>query len=95
MLEDGLTADTMSERLALYAEAGLNAGAELTTFQTAALEIADAPDREALRAALAALGFEDGPLPLTSPPMPETQARIARAVLESAGAEVYFADAAS
>lgn len=79
--------------LARLAACGLSARAELATFRPVALEIAAATDTEAVAREMAALGLLDRAvtLPLITPPMPAPLARLARARLEAAGAEVWIA----
>ncbi|MES2442992.1 MAG: hypothetical protein V4574_09185 [Pseudomonadota bacterium] len=83
--------------LAQLAEVGLAARATLSTFQSVALEIASARDTEAVGAEMAALGMLDErvTLPCTTMAMPVSMARMVRARLEAAGAEVWTAGAAA
>lgn len=79
--------------LARLGACGLAARAALATFRPVALEIAAASDAEAVAREMAALGLLDRAvtLPLVTPPMPAPLARLARARLEAAGAEVWIA----
>lgn len=79
--------------LARLSACGLSARAELATFRPVALEIAAATDADAVAHEMAALGLLDRAvtLPLITPPMPAPLARLARARLEAAGAEVWIA----
>lgn len=96
-LHDGLTFAEATARLARYAEAGLAVRAELTSFRRHRLEIVAAPDRAGLAALLVAHGLlpAGGGVPrlpfVTPEALPEPRARLARALLEAAGAEVYLA----
>lgn len=93
IVEDGIRHSALEERLRLYAEAGLLVRAELTTFQNVAIEIVSASDGARLSDALQRLGLgADLKPPFLTGGMPETRARIVRAVLEGAGAEAYFAE---
>jgi len=95
-VEDGLTLDASAQALAAYAAVGLDTTAELTTFRHHRLEIVRAADHAVLAAQLAAHGLSApaATLPFTPPEaLPETRARLVRALLEGAGAEVYLADA--
>lgn len=95
-VEDGLTLAAATGALAAYAEAALAATAELTTFRQHRLEIVRAADRAGLAAQLAAHGLSApaAALPFTPPEaLPAPRARLLRALLEGAGAEVYLADA--
>lgn len=94
VLEDGIRHAALEARMRLYAEAGLKVRAELTTFQSIALEVVGADDPQQLAGAARGLGIADNVVPpFVTGAMPEAHARIARAVLEAAGAEVYFAGA--
>lgn len=79
--------------LARLAQCGLAARAVLATFRPIALEIAAAVDADAVAREMAALGLLDRAvtLPFVTPPMPAPLARLARARLEAAGAEVWIA----
>lgn len=79
--------------LARLAQCGLVARAVLATFRPIALEIAAASDGEAVASEMAALGLLDQAvtLPFVTPAMPAPLARLARARLEAAGAEVWIA----
>lgn len=94
-LEDGLALADATEALAAYAAAGLDARAELTTFRHFHLEIEAATDRAALVAQLAAQGLAvPARLPAVTPEaLPESRARLVRALLEAVGAQVYLVDA--
>lgn len=83
--------------LARLAQCGLSARAVLATFRPVALEIAAASDAEAVAREMAALGLLDRAvtLPLVTPPMSAPLARLARARLEAAGAEVWIAGVAA
>lgn len=83
--------------LARLAGCGLAARAALATFRPVALEIAAATDAEAVAREMAALGLLDHAvtLPLVTAPMPAPLARLARARLEAAGAEVWIAGVAA
>ena len=84
-------------QLARLAGCGLAARAVLSTFRPVALEIAAATDAEAVAREMAALGLLDRAvtLPLITSPMPAPLARLARARLEAAGAEVWIAGVAA
>ncbi|HEX6374526.1 MAG TPA: hypothetical protein VFZ91_02285 [Allosphingosinicella sp.] len=95
VLEDGIGHAALEESMRRYSEAGLGVRAELTTFQSVALEVVAARDGEQLASALQRLGLGAGLRPpFVTGGMPEARARIVRAVLEAAGAEAYFAEAA-
>jgi hypothetical protein len=95
VLEDGIGYGRLESSMATYADAGLRVRAELTTFQSVALEVVAARDLTRLSGAMQSLGLRHGLRPpFITGNMPETRARIARAVLEAAGAEAYFAEAA-
>tara|TARA_R110002012_G_scaffold313731_3_gene525721 strand:- start:4288 stop:5304 length:1017 start_codon:yes stop_codon:yes gene_type:complete len=72
-------------RLAAYVEAGFGATAELSTFAGVALDVMNAPTE-----ALAAAGFGAQP-PFRTAVMSRPRARLMRARLEAAGAEVLEA----
>ena len=92
VVEDGVAHGALEARMRLYAEAGLKVRAELTTFQKVALELVAANDPHRVAGAAARLGFPERLVPpCITAAMPEAHARIARAVLEAAGGEVYFA----
>jgi hypothetical protein len=92
---EGAPHDAVAGHLAALAALGLDAHAELTTFQRLGIEVTAAADPAALKAVLAGFG-----LPAVAPPfrletpVPELQARILRAALEDAGADVRFTTAA-
>jgi hypothetical protein len=96
-LESGLPLAAATEALAAYAETGLTARAELTTFRHYSLEITGAQDRAALTAQLAANGLAaPARLPwLTPEALPETRARLVRCLLESVGAEAFLVEPAN
>jgi hypothetical protein len=96
-LESGLPLAAAGEALAAYAETGLDARAELTSFRHYSLEITAAADRAALAAQLAANGLAaPARLPwLTPEALPETRARLVRTLLESVGAEAYLVEPAN
>jgi len=75
----------VSTRLAAYADAGFGARAELETFATVALDV-----HAATADALASAGLAGIP-PFRTVPMPEPRARLMRARLEAAGADVVEA----
>lgn len=79
--------------LARLAGCGLSARAVLATFRPVALEIVAATDGDAVAREMTALGLLDRAvtLPLTTAPMSAPLARLARARLEAAGAEVWIA----
>ena len=93
-VEDGLTFPDAAEALADYTAAGLESRAELTSFRHYRLEIANAPDRAALAAQFVANGLAAPTrLPwLTPETLPETRARLVRALVETTGAEIYLVD---
>jgi hypothetical protein len=93
-VEDGLALADAATGLADYAAIGLVARAELTTFRHYRLEISNATDRAALAAQMAAQGLAAPTrLPwLTGESLPDTRARLVRALLEAVGAEVYLVD---
>ena len=82
----------VAESLAALTALGLEVRAEATTFQRLGLEVLEAPDPAALRAALAGFGLAPAAPPFRlEARLPELQARILRAALEDAGAVVRFA----
>ena len=85
-VEEGIALAEAPARLAAYAQAGLTARAELATFAMEALDILAAPE-----GALARAGLPDARAPLRTAPMPRPRARLLRARLEAAGAEVIAA----
>ena len=93
-VEDGLTFPDAAEALADYTAAGLESRAELTSFRHYRLEIANAPDRAALAAQFIANGLTAPTrIPwLTPEALPDTRARLVRALAESTGAEIYLVD---
>lgn len=93
-LESGRPLAAAGEALAAYAEVGLEARAELTSFRHYSLEITAAPNHSALAAQLAANGLAvPARLPwLTPEALPETRARLVRTLLESVGAEAYLVE---
>jgi len=95
-LESGLLLAAAGDALAAYAEAGLEARADLISFRHYSLEITGAADRAALAAQLAANGLAAPPrLPWVTPEaLPETRARLVRWLLESVGAEAYLVEPA-
>ena len=92
VLESDVRHHGLEDRMSAYTAAGLQVRAELTTFQAVSLDIVGASEPERLDAALRALSLPVGTLPVRTPAMMETQARITRATLEAVGAEVYFAE---
>jgi hypothetical protein len=96
VLEEGVAHRDLEARLGIWIQAGVRVRAELTTFQGVALEVVAANDVQRLSTAARSLGFDvPAPPPFLTAAMPEAHARVARAVLEAAGAEVYFAAAAN
>jgi hypothetical protein len=91
-LESGLSLAAAGAALPAYADAGLAARAELTSFRHHSLEITAAADRGALAAQLAANGLgAPARLPWITPEaLPETRARLVRTLLESVGAEAFL-----
>jgi hypothetical protein len=85
-VEEGIALAEAPARLAAYAQAGLTARAELASFAMEALDILAAPE-----GALALAGLPDARAPLRTAPMPRPRARLLRARLEAAGAEVIAA----
>jgi hypothetical protein len=84
-IEERLSQTDAEARMAEYARAGITVTAHLATFATAALEIAAAPP-----AALTLVGAVPGAaLPMRLPPLPAPRARVLRARLEAAGADVW------
>jgi hypothetical protein len=95
-IETGLLLAAAGDALAAYAEAGLAARADLTSFRHYSLEITAAPNRAALAAQLAANGLAPPQhLPWVTPEaLPETRARLVRTLLESVGADAYLVEPA-
>jgi hypothetical protein len=93
-LETGMTMAAAADALATYAAAGLEPRADLTTFRHYRLEIAGAADRAAVIAQLLAQGLAaPARLPwLTPEALPETRARLVRALVEAVGAEAYLVE---
>jgi hypothetical protein len=85
-IEAGVAFADLEGRLAAYAEAKLTVRAELETFSHQALDILSAPD-----GVLARMGLT-GAAPLSTGLMPRPRARLLRHRLETAGAEVLFAE---
>lgn len=95
-LAEGVAHGDLAGRLGALAATGLELRAELTTFQRLGLEVLSAPAPEAVRQVLRGFGCLAQDAPLPRPPfaldgaLPEAQARVLRAALEDAGAEVRF-----
>ena len=86
-IESRLAYAEIAPRMAAYAAAGFTTTARLTTFEPVALDVLAAPD-----GVLEAHGFPRALLPLRTPSMSEPYARVLRAKLEAAGADVVLAD---
>ena len=86
-IESRLAYAEIAPRMAAYAAAGFTTTARLTTFEPVALDVLAAPD-----GVLEAHGFPRAVLPLRTPSMSEPYARVLRAKLEAAGADVVLAD---
>jgi hypothetical protein len=85
-IESRLAYTEIAPRMAAYAAAGFATTARLTTFEPVALEVLAAPS-----GVLEAHGFTRVELPLRTPSMSEPLARVLRARLEAAGADVVVA----
>ena len=94
ILEHGLDHDTLTDRLAAYAAAGLKVRGEMTTFVHAAVRVPRAATGE-LTALIARKYAGEAPLsfPWTSPPMFETRARLLAAELRRDGCETEIIEA--
>lgn len=81
-----------------FSEQKLSVDAVMITFQTLGLEILSIPDRVSIANILQSFGLHQEGHPLPPPPLqipvaiPEIQARVIRAVLEDAGAEVNLVE---
>jgi hypothetical protein len=95
-LSEGVRSEGLAERLERLLSVGLEARAELTTFQQLGLEVRSSRDAGALAAVLRRFGLlADGARAPACPfvldrRLPELQARVLRAALEDAGAEVAW-----
>lgn len=96
VLRSGLTLAGVGTQLPALAELGLDVRAELTTFQRIGLEVLAIGDRAGTEALLRACGELAAGQSLPTCPfsagrkLPETQARIRRAALETLGCTVRF-----
>lgn len=95
-LSEGVGSETLAERLERLTAVGLEVRAELTTFQQLGLEVQSARVPGALAAVLRRFGLlAEGDRSPACPfvldrRLPELQARVLRAALEDAGAEVAW-----